>query len=70
MTIGEAMRKARQNKGWTQKQLAEESGVNMLSISFYETGRAFPSLLNLISLADALGVTLDDLVGRTCKGNN
>ena len=67
MTIGEAIKKARKAKGWTQKQLAAEAGTCKICISYYETGRAFPSILNLISLADALGVTLDDLVGRTVK---
>ena len=69
MTIGESIRKARTDKGWTQAQLAAEAGVLCISISFYETGRTFPSVLNLISIADALGVTLDDLVGRTVKND-
>ncbi len=67
MTIGEAIKKARKDKGLSQKQLAEMSGVCWVSISYYETGRAFPSILNLISLADALSVTLDELVGREVK---
>lgn len=69
MTIGEGIKKARKEKGLTQAQLAAEAGVLTISISFYETGRTFPSVLNLISIADALGVTLDDLVGRTVKND-
>lgn len=64
MTIGEWMRKARTDKGWTQLQLARESGVNLISISFYENGKTYPSLLNLISIADALNITIDELIGR------
>lgn len=69
MTIGERIKKARKDKGWTQAQLAAEAGTTSISISFYETGRMFPSVLNLISIADALGVTLDDLVGRKVKND-
>lgn len=65
MTIGENIRKLRKEKGWTQAELAFEADTNSLSISYYENGRALPSILNLISIADALGVTLDELVGRT-----
>ena len=64
MTIGESIRKARKAKGWTQAQLAWEAGTQTIYISFYENDRQYPNLMNLISLADALGVTLDDLVGR------
>lgn len=64
MTIGEAIKKARKDKGWTQRQLAAESGIHFVLISLYETGRVFPGVLTLISIADALGVTLDALVGR------
>ena len=64
MTIGEGIKKARTEKGWTQAQLAIEAGILSLSVSFYETGRTYPSVLNLISIADALEVSLDELVGR------
>ena len=64
MTIGEGIKKARTEKGWTQAQLATEAGILSLSVSFYETGRTYPSVLNLISIADALEVSLDELVGR------
>lgn len=64
MTIGDYIRKYRKEKGWTQAQLAEEADLLTVYVSSYETGRTLPSLLNAISLADALGVSLDDLVGR------
>lgn len=67
MTIGQAIKKARQQKGLTQTQLATVIGVKATQISWWETGEHFPSILNCISLADVLGVTLDELVGRTVK---
>ena len=64
MTIGQAIRKARKKKGIKQYKLAESVGVKSSMVSWWETGRSFPHILNCISLADALGVTLDELVGR------
>lgn len=65
MTIGERIRKYRKERGWTQTQLAEEADLCTCYISFYETGKWLPSLLNIIAIADALNVSLDDIVGRT-----
>lgn len=64
ITIGEAMRKARVSRGITQKQLSKLSGVNHLSISKYECGDRVPGLLTAWSIADALGMSIDTLVGR------
>ena len=65
MTIGEAMKKARREKGYSQPKLAMKSGLLVQNISVWETGRAFPNIINLIPIADALGITLDELVGRS-----
>lgn len=65
MTIGERIRKYRKERGWTQSQLAEEADLFTSYISHYEAGIWLPSLLNIIAIADALNVSLDDLVGRT-----
>jgi mRNA interferase RelE/StbE len=45
----------------TQAALAEKAGVNRVSIAEIETGRKQGSVASLRALADALGVTLDDL---------
>ena len=67
MTIGESIKKLRKQRGLTQAQLATVIGVHTCQISTWETGRMFPSVLNCITLADVLGVTLDELVGRNKK---
>jgi transcriptional regulator with XRE-family HTH domain len=56
------LREVRELHGWSQKTLAEESGVSRDSISNYETGQreAWPSTAK--KLADALGVTIADLM--------
>ena len=42
--------------------LADKTGLKPSAISHFERGRRLPSLKNLVKLADALGVTLDELV--------
>lgn len=65
MTVGEAVRKARKSKGFTLHKLAEKAGVSPMTISNAEKDRFYPSLLTMVSLADALEISLDELVGRT-----
>ena len=69
MTIGESIKKAREDKGYSLNKLSMKSGIFFTTISSWEQGRAFPTIINLIPIADALGVTLDELVGRNVKSN-
>lgn len=64
MTIGEAMKTARRKVGMTQEKLAKLTGYRPSQISLWETGGAFPSIMTCITLSDALGCTIDELVGR------
>lgn len=68
LTIGEAIKKARIDKGLSRSELSFEARVPVQNIYQWETDRAHPSIINLIPVADVLGVTLDELVGRTVKG--
>ena len=63
-TIGEYIKDARERKGYSQKELAEKAGINKSNIGHWERGQTFPSIINLIPVADVLGMTLDELVGR------
>jgi transcriptional regulator with XRE-family HTH domain len=56
------LREVREVHGWSQAKLAEEASVSRDSISNYETGHreAYPSTAK--KLADALGVTIADLM--------
>lgn len=65
LTIGEAIKKARIDKGLSRSELSFEARVPVQNIYQWETDRAYPSIINLIPVADVLGVTLDELVGRT-----
>lgn len=69
MTIGESIRKARKAKGWTLQKLAEKSGVCFATIWYWERDKSTPSIILLICIADALEISLDELVGRKVKEN-
>lgn len=66
MTFGERLRELREEKGITQKALAEILGVSPRMVSFYESGAHFLSdEVQLCRLADYFNVTTDYLLGRS-----
>ena len=62
VTIGKRIKELRKNKGVTQAQLAEMSGVEPSNISHIERAATKLSLQTLVSIANALDVTLDEIV--------
>lgn len=61
--LGEGLRRLRAARGLNQRQLAQLAGVTPAAISQTESGRRGLSLDTLVSLCDALGVGLDDILG-------
>ena len=59
--IGNRIKELRVAKGWTQAKLAEESGVEPSNISHIERAATKLSLPTLVNIANALGVTLDEI---------
>lgn len=57
-----ALRVFRDWRGFTQMRLAELAGVNRVQIADIEAGRKAGSVDTVKRLADALGVTIDELV--------
>jgi len=55
-TFAQRLRFARQRLAWTQKQLAQASGLSQSAIGNYESGQRFTSRA-LLRLAHALGVS-------------
>jgi len=55
------LREAREAKGWSQSELSRRSGVRLATISEIEHGKIVPNLRTVCKLADALGVTVDEL---------
>lgn len=58
------LRKTRLDRGLSQTDLAKQAGFQPSAISHFETGSRSPSFDNLRRLADALGVSIDYLLGR------
>lgn len=69
--FGKRLKEARTEKGMTQKDLADLSGVSTVMISSYERSEAEtgknPALSSIFSIASALDVSIDWLCGRTDK---
>ena len=61
MTLGESIKKARIEKGYTQKQLGELCGMADSAIRRYENDAAKPKLSTLRRITDALGIHIFDL---------
>ena len=62
--IGKSIKVNRIAQNYTQKQLTQKIGVTHAAISYWENGVNIPNVKNCWLLADALGITIDELVGR------
>jgi len=63
--FAERLRTLRRDRSLSQRQLAELVGCETMLISRYERGAAIPRLDSLVSLAEALRVSTDEIaVGR------
>src|ERR1700761_9107343 len=60
---GTRLRLARQARGLSQQQLAGVAGVTRQAVSAVESGHSDPSLRVALSLAGALGMSVEDLFG-------
>lgn len=60
--IGNRIRRARQDKGLTQSELAEAMGTSMAVISRYESGKRVPSAKTIVAVASALDISPLSLV--------
>lgn len=62
MKFGEKLRTLRMQKGWTQQELAQKSGLGINTISNYESGKTYPRNREIYSvLAELLGISATDL---------
>lgn len=63
-----SLAKIRKQKGWSQEKLAVESEISYNTIIKIERGGIKnPKIGTVIKLANALGITIDKLVGRKNK---
>jgi DNA-binding XRE family transcriptional regulator len=54
--LGQAIRRLRRQKRWTQKELAQRSGLSQTAISRFENGTLAPGSRGIERIAKALGV--------------
>ncbi len=67
MNISNIISQLRDKNGFSQSDLADKSQVSRVMIGKYERGEAIPSIDAAKKIADALGVSLDYLVGETSQ---
>ena len=60
--VGQRIARARREKGWTQRQLAEHLHISDRTVSKWERGAGLPDVALLVPLADALGLTVTELL--------
>ena len=69
--IGGRIRKIREDKGWSQEKLADECNLHRTYIGAIERGGRNITILNLIRVARALGITSSELLkGVDCIGQS
>ena len=61
--IGTKLRTLRKERGWTQKELEQCTGIAQRNISSYESGKLQPSSKTIKRFAEAFGVRVEDFTG-------
>jgi transcriptional regulator with XRE-family HTH domain len=62
--LGKNLRQAREREGLTQEAVAERSGVHPTEVSRIESGKRDPRIATVEALAEAVGVSVSDLLVR------
>ena len=60
--VGKRIKEIRKRVGWSQATLAEAAGISVQYMSQIETASKRPSLVSLLNISKALGVTLDEIL--------
>lgn len=66
-SLAQTVRGLRRAHGWTRRALGTRTGISERFLADIELGRANPSLLRLVALADALGTSVDALLSRAAR---
>lgn len=59
--LGRQVKYYREQRGLSQQQLAEKTGISTLHIGYIEQGRRHPQVKTLEKIANALGIAVRDL---------
>ena len=69
--FGEAIKEARENKGWSREKLAEMLDISARHIQYIETRGQHPSLQKFYTLAKLFNISIDEyLLPDIAKGKN
>lgn len=63
-TFGQRFARLRKSKGYTQEQIADKVNISYQAVSKWENDISSPDISILGELANILGVTIDELLGR------
>ena len=67
MDFSQIVKQLRQERGWSQQEVADRVGLNKMTISQYENGKRKPSFEMIEALAEVFHVDLNYLLGFTDK---
>ena len=62
------IKQGRKKRGWSQEKLAREAEISRETIRLMETGLRFPTLKTLHALANAFGVSIEELIADDSRG--
>lgn len=67
--FGQVVRATREDRGWSQEQLAGRADLNRSYLGEIERGTVMPSIETAAKIAAALGLSLSSLIARFELGN-
>lgn len=67
MEIGQKLKKARTQSGYTQEEVAEKINVSRQTVSNWENEKSYSNILSVIELSDLYSISLDDLLKGDSK---
>jgi len=63
--LSKKIKELRKKTGWSQQKLAEKTGLSYSVVTKLEQGTAKqPTIQTIVKIANAFGISLDELVGR------
>lgn len=63
MELGSKIKALRENIKWSQYDLSSNANVSLHSLLDIESNKKIPNVIESMKIANALGVTIDELVG-------
>ena len=61
--IPDCLKEERTKRGWSQEELASRAGLDRKTVNRIENARFLPSIETLIAISNALGVSVNVLLG-------